>query len=1310
MALTGRQVAFCIAGLIVVGYWKGSAFAQIIDRETVARTLDEQQLSQSQARDLLANVLDQQLRRLEENGLTEHESYRDIELMRHNLQNLINGDMQHVVDTLRNAENLPTAKRDEAFREARLQIRQVVRQLTVERQLLLQRLKIFELADQVRKLIQIQITVQTSTVQLIGRETSNDQAARTLKVIEDQRDFQDLYRQMVKALHDLKLRRGPLATIGVDGLRLLDVLELARHVDDAGRQLQAIRLEPANEAQMQIVKGLKELVKLIGRAQGTIDTENTTAHEAIRALIDRQKQLRDQTKLLAERQAPPAELIEQQAQLQGSIARLQEQIATFPKADTHRQQAEAAVFDAASHLLENKSTQAVADQGRVLGSLAALERAISEDSPSLSRNLSADELSRTVQDLEAIQTRLSGAIGASEMPGSTISPSHLEEVTRDICELVTAPDPQNPRPDFVRVALKDVIDTLASIPLSSDRSPQNENADSSAENLNSVALRSAFKRAKTTVDRALVDTRRLGMAIQIGELARVTEVLERMAAEQLSIVKETVGLATDVRAAAATGIERARELLQRQCEVTVVADRIAAALRQIAPDSATSIADEAARARRLQDGDLLAKAFTSPDEIRRSMETAISLSRRFSDLAQELRQQVVSTAEDLAQLSTDQSEQLSKLRTAVESAVDELPSEDMPIQLERVGQSLDRAIQEQVRAQGNSRAAEAMGLKSSIQQALKTQEIVDAALDVDPVIGRSELKSTTREAEVAEMARTAALTAKALHETSPPDEHERMSQIRASLIEAEQAATHAAKQVLAGNTTSAMASRKTIHTKLTSAIALAEQIVTQAMNDEITVAPDRQAQKDAAQSAVAAQQELAALGGDTGNVLAAAIKATSDAATSRSDELPNSADVQKKALTELTSARHAWNQSIQQRAITESQQFSHKTEQLGELATRIESVEPSAAYPIRATTTTTGQEANPNRSARHIAAQIARMRIGLEQAIAELGAREQEVRHDLAIAESVATSIKRQQAATTTIAEQASELQKLATASQAESSSAVKRTAAQKLNEARRRFVDAQRSTGQAAVELSGQIEVANAPLREALELAAKFVGPDQNTQSAENTEEATADTQPADQSPQPNDSHSQQSDANGSSSSKERDVESDSRGAPAGKNPNDLGKGFVSQSPDLTAEMMAGADAIHAAKQALAAQLPPSQQSDADSKAQRDSSSETEQSDTQSDAPGRSSKLAKGSNAGGTNQKVKDGMIDQQPEGTEAKGQASGESRQTDENVSSKSLKDETWFAKLPPELRKSLRAGIGQKSPRTYEERLKKYFQSVD
>jgi hypothetical protein len=44
------------------------------------------------------------------------------------------------------------------------------------------------------------------------------------------------------------------------------------------------------------------------------------------------------------------------------------------------------------------------------------------------------------------------------------------------------------------------------------------------------------------------------------------------------------------------------------------------------------------------------------------------------------------------------------------------------------------------------------------------------------------------------------------------------------------------------------------------------------------------------------------------------------------------------------------------------------------------------------------------------------------------------------------------------------------------------------------------------------------------------------------------------------------------------------------------------------------------------------------------------------------------------------------------------------------RSLKDSPWFAKLPPALRESIRARTRRRPPRGYEERLRRYFESVD
>jgi hypothetical protein len=168
--------------------------------------------------------------------------------------------------------------------------------------------------------------------------------------------------------------------------------------------------------------------------------------------------------------------------------------------------------------------------------------------------------------------------------------------------------------------------------------------------------------------------------------------------------------------------------------------------------------------------------------------------------------------------------------------------------------------------------------------------------------------------------------------------------------------------------------------------------------------------------------------------------------------------------------------------------------------------------------------------------------------------------------------------------------------------------------------------------------------------------------------------------------------------------------GNPIANKPGALGTGFVPKSPQLTAEMMAGAKAQQAAQKALGQQLPidpHASMSQAMPPGQTNDAAEGQQVPSEH---ATSSKLTKKEGAATINQKVKDGALDKQPEGTDAAGKPSNKGREKEENILARQLKNESWFAKLPPELRKSIRAGAGQKPPRAYEDRLKKYFESVD
>jgi hypothetical protein len=56
------------------------------------------------------------------------------------------------------------------------------------------------------------------------------------------------------------------------------------------------------------------------------------------------------------------------------------------------------------------------------------------------------------------------------------------------------------------------------------------------------------------------------------------------------------------------------------------------------------------------------------------------------------------------------------------------------------------------------------------------------------------------------------------------------------------------------------------------------------------------------------------------------------------------------------------------------------------------------------------------------------------------------------------------------------------------------------------------------------------------------------------------------------------------------------------------------------------------------------------------------------------------------------------------------GQAANQDSDATGQKFEKEPWFAKLPPNLRKAIEAKSRRDAPRGYEERLRRYFESVD
>ena len=179
--------------------------------------------------------------------------------------------------------------------------------------------------------------------------------------------------------------------------------------------------------------------------------------------------------------------------------------------------------------------------------------------------------------------------------------------------------------------------------------------------------------------------------------------------------------------------------------------------------------------------------------------------------------------------------------------------------------------------------------------------------------------------------------------------------------------------------------------------------------------------------------------------------------------------------------------------------------------------------------------------------------------------------------------------------------------------------------------------------------------------------------------------------------------------------------GQPGGDMPTDLGTGLVPNAPEVTADQIAGAEALEQAAQiseAAEAQGQPMPGSKGKPMGQAKGKGEpgkepgNEPGKEGEPKPGNPSQLAKkgGASDKGTpqeNQKQEKGELQLTPA---AQGDSKGEKENQDAANAAKKFEKEPWFAKLPPSLRSAIQSKSRGKTPRGYEERLKRYFESVE
>jgi hypothetical protein len=1283
----------CLLMGCAIGLAALSAEAQSLDRETLRRKQEDQQRARQMTRELLGNVLDLQLRQLEENGLQELPVYRDIQQMRGNLQYIVDTEMSKVVDLLTAAQRQPPAEREQSFVEARKAIRTIVIRLSAERQNLLRRLQVAELAEQTRRLIRMQGDVQAA-VKSIPAEAQPRQEALLLQAREDQGDVKGLFFPLLTTLEDVRTWGGAMATVCQDGLRILQAAEVGKHLDRAETELAAVRIDAALEHQDGVLKGLRELLKLLEKTQGVLAGEHRAALERLQAIAAKQEALRRETRQLDPDQPPPTTLVQQQAEIPKALAELERVLPSNPTAQRLLEQAETAARDATTDLFDGQPAKAVTEQGQVLGNLAALEELLASGANEPASDKTAAELAALVERLEAVKEKLQQAEARqdaakkqAEQDARAAAP--LEQAAADLIaeSARTADLPEVPRSNIQEAeqAARSAQEALAQA--AGPATPQaQDRLEQAAE---------ALDRAQATIEAALSDAQRLAAAVKIGELARAAEALERAAAEERDIAQQTQDIGDGGDATA-----KAEELAQRQRDVADIAAKVSEGLSKTAPAISADVAQAAAQVE--QSKQQLEAAARQPESARsqaqNAAQTAQAAAKQLAQAARKLREEVGQTAEALAAQSAAQAEALSSARDGVEKAMQEGVADlgERMARLQAAAEKTFEAARQQQAASGKPEAAAAMALARDVAQLLEQQTVADAVADAtaeSPLA--TPLKNVAQQQAIADGIEQARQTAAQGAKASPD------SPLANALQQARDRAAQAAKALLDGQSQAADQARHEARDALQQAAQIAAAEAQQAMQSAPTAPPDLAAQRAVAEAAAEALTLAKPDAPQAAALLSDAEQSAHEAATALAAQQPQRAAAsQRQTEQALTQAQRQLQAALQRLAQEQAALLAQQAAQAQRWADEAGRLDADAMLALEsaAVASEQGQRAgaadDPQPALQQQAAQSAER--FLERAAATLAAKEQQVRRDQAVAEALAAVTAKQQAA----ADLLDRLRALAETAASMTESAAPPDAAQAL-QAADEFSEAQRATGQGAVELSGQSQVAEPMLRAALQKAAALPTTRQ-VQAALQAANEAGQGQPAPQE---------------ASANEVMDADAPGQlGQAAGRGESPPDTGFIPQSPETTARLMAGPQLTKAMQAADQAGTQPPMPTRADSAQTADLAADPNaqtfpSQNQQATAQAAASTTASGAqNSSDQKNAALANDLARASEQTPDPSQFRSGTRQGDAETALRKLQDEPWFAKLPPELRRAIGAGVQQKPPRAYEERLRRYFQSVD
>ena len=602
-----------------------------VDNFQFEKKKGDQESANELASELLKRILDIQLRQLRENGLEEEPYFAAIEKMRDNIDELLKKNMQGVVEILEGALGKDPEAQKEDFKKASLEVRKIVQTLYLEKHNLIARLKAAALAAEIRRLISHQGSVRDDT-QDISTDAAADNDSRDaqqLSVIENQRGVHRLYLGLVGSLEAVSKLGGKLGAGAADGRRILKAAAIDEKFSDVRGKLEGDDFSSAAKSQTLIIKALQLLLRKIEETQGLIGTDLEAALKLLQELIKRQETVKDSTKTAKlDVEEELRGLVDEQSSIRRDLGQLVPVVQDLGDSAALLDEARASAYEATGNLFDELRDDAQKQQEDVLQNLANLEERLKAAIAQQDDKRSALELAKRVKDLRKVKATLQGvrkqqAAVEKTAPRDLPAASALE---KKAVEGLAGIGEGKDLPPVVGSRLREASGALGEADQSLEEAAESAAAElpeETEEALEDASL--ALERASAEVEAALADAEREQKAVEIAELARSAEVLERAAAAEREISKQSK------QASAEKGFTKAQaaKLLDNQKTTNEIVKNTSEALTEIAGEVSKNLAGLSPKLEKLAAD--LTKSEASPGE--GSKETAAEVAPAASEIA-----------------------------------------------------------------------------------------------------------------------------------------------------------------------------------------------------------------------------------------------------------------------------------------------------------------------------------------------------------------------------------------------------------------------------------------------------------------------------------------------------------------------------------------------------------------------------------------------------------------------------------------------------------------------------------------------------